>query len=989
MTRRNLSKEAVNAAEDATDLMAKGLDFNNVSYRPAPVKTEYMNIGRGYQQFDSRMKVFQDVMEALKDSKVNMIGVYGMGGVGKTTLVKEMAKKVVEEKLFDKVVMAEVTFNPDLRTIQDKIAYDLDLTFGQHESTVYAKADRLHKSLKKERVLVILDNIWAELKLEDVGIPSGDAEKDKKDDQGKCTILLTSRSLDVLRNDMNSQKNFFVEALSTEEAMSLFRKIVGDRSTETFDIQSLAFDIVAKCGGLPIAIKTMANALKFKSLPVWMNALNQLRNSNPRQIQGMDANVYSSIKLSYDFLQSEEAKSLFQLCALQKAGSEIPINDLLTYGMGLNLFMDVHTLEQGRNKVQALIDILTTSCLLLDGETEDDVKMHDIVHVVAVSIAKDELMLNNPNVAKLEEEPENGKQKDATAISLNCKDILELPERLACPKLELFFLFEGIKELRDANKSLRIPDLFFEGMKQLRVLDVREIHFPSLPYSLHCLVKLRTLSLINCHLLGDVAIVGQLRKLEILSFRGSSIKQLPEEIGELTRLKLLDLRNCSELDVIAPNVISKLSQLEELYVVNSFTQWEKGEGGSNASLTELKALSKLTTLEIHVPDIQIMLHDLAFFKLQRWNILIGDERWSAMVYREYATSRSLKLSGLDKSIYLWNGMNDLLTRTESLYLDNQYGFQNVHGLDHMNAFPLLQSLFLSELIDLEGVSRGHLTAECQSFSKLRIIQVRECHNLKHLFSFSMTQNLLRLEEIEVIRCKTLKMIVSEESENRIVRKNECVNFAQVHSLTLQDLPQLISSGVDAGISRSLSATASASKDIIAEDDPEELMNVLFNNKVCFPALKKLKLSSLHCIKKLWVDQFPAMSTASCQNLTTLVVFDCSCLKFLFSYSMVSSLVELKELEIRGCESMEWIIEEETSSTSNSNAMVKVFPQLTNLKLGVLPKLKSIYQGMHILEWPVLKYFGVYEHHKVEMLFGSSESKLFSQENREPTTFVLD
>ncbi|KAJ4717197.1 Disease resistance protein [Melia azedarach] len=463
MTRRNLSKEAVNAAEDATDLMAKGLDFNNVSYRPAPVKTEYMNIGRGYQQFDSRMKVFQDVMEALKDSKVNMIGVYGMGGVGKTTLVKEVAKEVMEEKLFDKVVMAEVTLNPDLRTIQDKIAYDLDLTFGQHESTVYAKADRLHQRLKKERrVLIILENIWAELKLEDVGIPSGDDEKDKRDDQGRCTILLTSRSLDALCNDMNSQKNFFVEALSIEEAKSLFRKIVGDHSTETFDFQSLAADIVAKCGGLPIAIKTIANALKFKPFPVWKNALNQLENSNPRQIPGMEANVYSSIKLSYDFLQSEEAKCLFRLCALQKDGSQIPINDLMMYGMGLNLFKNVYTLEQGRNRVQALIHVLTTSCLLLDGDTKDDIKMHDVVYAVALSIATDELMLNIRNVDELKEEPERGIQKDATDISLHCKDISELPETLACPKLELFFLFEGIKQLRDANKSLQFPDQFFE-----------------------------------------------------------------------------------------------------------------------------------------------------------------------------------------------------------------------------------------------------------------------------------------------------------------------------------------------------------------------------------------------------------------------------------------------------------------------------------------------------------------------------------------------
>ncbi|KAJ4717205.1 Disease resistance protein [Melia azedarach] len=1032
MTRRYLSKEAVKAIKDATYLLAKG-NFSNVSYRPAPVKTEYTNIGRGYQQFGSRMKVFQDVVEALKDPKVNMIGVYGMGGIGKTTLVKEAAKKVMEEKLFGKVVMAEVTLNPDLRTIQDKIAYDLDLTFGQHESTVYAKADRLHQRLKKERrVLVILDNIWSELKLEDVGIPLGDDEKQKKNDQGRCTILLTSRSLHVLRNDMNSQKNFSIEALSDDEAMSLFWKIVGNHSTETFDFQSLAVEIVAKCGGLPIAIKTIANALKFKSLPVWNNALNQLENSNPRQIQGMEANVYSSIKLSYDFLQSVEAKSLFRLCSLQKDGSRIPIYELITYGIGLNLFKNVYTLEQGRNEIQALIDVLRTSCLLLDGDTEDHVKMHDVVHDVAVSIARDELMLNIRNAAKLEEELENGIQNDATAICLPYIDILELPERLECPKLELFLLFTGMKQPAVVEKSLQIPDQFFEEMKQLRVLHLRKVHLPSLPSSLDCLINLRTLSLSNCHSLGDVAIVGELRKLEILSFRGSPIKMLPGEIGQLTRLKLLDLRDCLQLEVITPNVISKLSQLEELYVVNSFIRWEKGEGGSNVSVIELKALSKLTTLEIDIPDVRIVPHDLVSVELQRCNILIGVAEWAGMDSKIYETSRTLKLSGLDKTIYLANGMNILLRRTETLYLDKLNGFQNVHELDHRNSFPLLkhmvvqnsseilhivnsigllcnvfrllESLFLSKLINLESVSHAHLTAECQSFNRLKIINVKECHKLKHLLSFSMAQKLLRLEEIEVTQCENLKMIVGRESEIHIVQENECVNFAQVHSLTLCNLPQFTSSGVDVGVSGSLSITASTSKDIIAEDDPQELMNVLFNNKVCFPVLKKLKLSSLHCIEKLWIDQFPTISTSSCQNLTKLMVFGCSRLKFLFSYSMVNGLVHLQQLVIGDCKSMEWVIEEETSSTSYSNFTVKVqkefrmasrrvfhvFPQLTNLELWGLPKLKSINQGMHILEWLALKYFQINECHKVEMLFGSFDSKLLSQKtDSQQPVFLVD
>ncbi|KAJ4721026.1 Disease resistance protein [Melia azedarach] len=1089
MARRKLSKEAVKAERVATDLLTIG-NFSKVSYRPVRERTEFDYGSREYRQFDSRMKVFQDVMDELKkESQFNTIGVYGMGGVGKTTLVKRVAKKVMEDKLFDEAVMAEVTQTPDLETIRNKIAHDLDLKFDQTES-VFDKADRIRRRLKKKkRVLVILDNIWEKIDLEAVGIPSG------VDDSRQCTILLTSRDQHVLCNDMNSQKNFWIEVLSNAEAMSLFWATVGDHPTS--DFQSLAVDIVGKCGGLPLAIKTIANALKNKPL------------------------------------SSEEAKLLFRLCALQKDGSQIFINDLMVYVMGLDLFTGVHTLERGRIRVDSLIHNLKTSCLLMDGETEGDVKMHDIVHAVAVSIARDELMYNIGDVADLKREPESGIQKDATAISLPYRNVPELPERLECPKLKLFLFAEY-------RKNLQIPDHFFQGAQQLRVLELRGIHSSSLPYSLDCLIHLRSLSLINCRSLGDVAIVGQLKKLEILCFRGSFVKQLPGEIGQLTQLKLLDLRKCRELEVIAPNVISNLSQLEELYTGDSFTRWEKGKGGSNASIVELKALSKLRILDIHIQNVQIMPHDLVSVELEGFKILIGDawewrrERSSrTRRYNEYESSRTLKLSGLDKSLYLGNGMKNLLRRTEYLHLDKLNGLQNVNELENRDGFPLLkllhvknnsevlyivnsvglacnalpvlESLFLSNLVNLKNICPGQLI-ECPSFSKLRIIDVEKCHKLKHLFSFSMAQNCVRLEEVQVTDCKNINFIVGEERESHIV-------FSQLHSLVLKDLPQLI--------------TTSASKEIIAEDDLEESTKVLINHKICFPNMEKLELASLN-IKRIWLDQFPTMQISSCQNLTKLIVKKCNCLKFLLPYSVVNSLARLQHLAIKSCDSLEgviettrlgrdeehmiesvafpklyhlelsslpkltgfmpmsssvseensilhsendtqplfnekiglpslkqleikdvdnlrniWhhqlhsdsfsklkglsvmrchkltnifpvnviegrrfdgletlrihycnsieeiVVEEETSSSNpNSSRQFHVFPRLTKLSLSQLPELKSIYQGIHILELSALKDFKVLSCNKVEILFGSSESKLLSQEPESQQPLIL-
>ncbi|KAH9753038.1 Disease resistance protein [Citrus sinensis] len=887
ISRYKLSKQAAKAAEAAASLVGKG-NFSSVSHRPAPESTEHMQ-AKDFEAFDSRMKLFQDVVEALRNDKLNIIGVHGMGGVGKTTLVKQIAKQVMEDKVFDKVVMAEVTENPDVQKIQDKLASDLDLNFDLNDSKPHRAKQLCQRLTKEKRVLIILDNIWKKLGLEEIGIPFGDVdEKDRKQDLRRRTIILTSRSKHLLTNDMNSQKIFLIEVLSKEEALQFFEKIVGN-SAKASAFQPLADEIVGKCGGLPVALSTVANALKNKKLPVWKDALTQLRNSNPREIHGMDANVCSSIELSYNFLESDEAKSLFLLCTLFGEGTPIQVASLLRYGKGL--FKNVRTLENARNRVDALIDNLKASCLLLDGDAEDEVKMHDVIHVVAVSIASEKLMFSIPNVTNLKEEIEKIIQKGAIAISIPYGDIQELPERLECPQLKLLLL------LANGDSYLEISHLFFEGTEDLKVLSLSGIHFSSLSSSLGHLINLQTLCLDWCQL-EDVAAIGQLKKLEILSFRYSDIKQLPLEIGQLAQLQLLDLSNCSSLVVIAPNVISKFSRLEELYMGDSFPQWDKVEGGSNASLAELKGLSKLTTLEIQVQDAQMLPQDLVFVELPRYRICIG-EAWG--IWRANSeTSRLVQLHGLENvSTLLENyGMKMLLKLTEDIRLEELTGVQNVvHELDdgegfprlkhlwvercseilhivgsvgrvHRKVFPLLESLSLYKLINLEAICHSQLR-EDQFFSNLKIIEVESCDKLKHLFSFSIARNLLRLQKVKVASCNKLEMTVGPDREkpttslgfNEIIADDDTApklywlteltsfaNTGHIHSDLVVEFPSLLN--LEIGNCSNMLRFISTSS---PEDTNHSEMQPppLFDEKVGIPSsLVNLKVSKCQKIEEI-------------------------------------------------------------------------------------------------------------------------------------------
>ncbi|ESR46405.1 hypothetical protein CICLE_v10003831mg [Citrus x clementina] len=367
------------------------------------------------------------------------------------------------------------------------------------------------------------------LDLEAVGIPLAD-------DNSRCKVLLTARSQDVLSCKMDCQHNSFVDILNKKEAWSLFKKMAGD-CIENSELKSVATDIVKECAGLPIAIVPVAKALKNKSLYEWRNALRQLQRPFLRSFSGTQAVAYSTVELSYNHLEGRELKETLLLIGYSFICC---VEDLLCYGMGLALFQNINTLEEARDRALTLVDKLKNPCLLLDGVTSEWFAMHDVVRDVAISIASRDqhvFVVDNDVVPQIKW-PDKDKLKVCTAISLNNSNISELPQELECPHREYFSI--------GSDPSLRIPHDIFTEMTELRVLNFTTMHLKPLPSSLGLLHNLQTLSLDDCKL-GDIAIIGDLKKLEILTLQGSHMETLVEEIGQLTQLKGLDLSNCFKL----------------------------------------------------------------------------------------------------------------------------------------------------------------------------------------------------------------------------------------------------------------------------------------------------------------------------------------------------------------------------------------------------------------------------------------------------------
>ncbi|KAG6701559.1 hypothetical protein I3842_08G171100 [Carya illinoinensis] len=913
--RHQLSREAKKIMENIAELLKNG-NFSKVGFRPAA--QEMVNpINRDYMSLDSRISIMERIMEALGDANINRIGVWGSAGVGKSTLMKEIFQKAKEESLFHEVALANVTDTPDVIRIQGEIAEMLDLELDP-DKIVTVRAGRLRARLEKDnekKILVILDDIWEQLNLEEIGITPSE----------RCKVLLTSRVRQVLASEMVTEKNSFkLDILGEQEAWKLFEKMSGDSIKDDHDLQNEAIKVAKACEGLPIALVTVSRALKnHKNLGIWKDALVQLTRPTPKHDTEIWSPVYSCIELSYNHLVGEEVKSLFLLCARQ--GYYISYRDLLRYGFGLRLFDRIYTLEEARNRLETLVNNLRDSCLLLQSpHSSEEFYMHDVVrHVATIIASNDHNMFVMRGDGGQKAWPDVDALKICEALSIHGGDhIHKYPNKIECPNLRYFHVRCKNRYLATPSSTSfqgmdKLEDIFFQGMDKLEVLSLTNIQLSSLL----SLRNLQTLCLDECKL-GDIHGIGELKNLVILSLARSDISNLPTEIGLLTRLQLLDLSSCYELKVIPPNVLSSLVNLEELYMRKITVQWEvegPSNEGKNASLAELKKLSNLITLEIDIPDANNLPKDLFTEKLKRYKICIGGT-WHLIFKEELAFSGMLKLK-LNMSFQLDFGIKMLLKRTEYLHLDESNITKSVlYQLDRED-FQQLKHLCIENNGNIKHIPELRTSA----FKNLKVLKVENCKKLRFIFSSSIARGLSLLEELDITKCNNVGAIFVKEEEDRIEDQGDMMLFRQLQTLVLKDLPKLVG--------------FLSTRETNSEGNLHDFQLPLLHHQVPFPSLQTLRMKGLPKIKYVWsCGQEPKTVIRCLEHLQVLEIEDCG-VEEIVAFERGGEAIAIRTL---------------------------MFPKVTKLKFRNLPRLKGFYKGVHVSKWPMLKEMEIERCEKVEI-----------------------
>ncbi|KAL5547299.1 hypothetical protein UlMin_006986 [Ulmus minor] len=245
-----LPKDADRLANKATELFQNGIFAGGLTleaYGSNGVLLLTRNLVGG--DFEKNKN---DICRWLQSDEGSSVGAYGMGGVGKTTILTHIHSQLQSHpNIF--VSWVTVSKNFSIFELQNRIAKKVRLNLSKDVDERKGAAELalalspVQQSEQKKLVL-ILDDVWQYIPADKVGIPKGVCEW------------------------MNCQSTIKVRPLSHEEAWELFLETL-----------VMARSLVRNCDGLPLGIVTMAGCMKrVDDICEWKNQKQHKRTWKPR-----------------------------------------------------------------------------------------------------------------------------------------------------------------------------------------------------------------------------------------------------------------------------------------------------------------------------------------------------------------------------------------------------------------------------------------------------------------------------------------------------------------------------------------------------------------------------------------------------------------------------------------------------------------------------------------------------------------------------------
>ncbi|KAF3660632.1 putative disease resistance RPP13-like protein 4-like [Capsicum annuum] len=521
---------------------------------------------------------------------LHLVGIVGMGGLGKTTIVQKIYNDRQVNVRFQKKVWVSVSQTYDDLSMMKGILKQLNADDSGTDKRDLL--NRIRVALSHKSYLIVMDDVWS---FDDGWWDRISSGLPKFKEHNSC-IIITSRNEDVVKRMGATESRIHrPRLLDDEESWSLFCKVafLSTKGKCNTQLEEVGREIVRKCHGLPLAIKTTGGMLSSKpqSLGEWTRICENFREKLVSDCVS-NISVMASLQLSYDELPSHLKQCI--LCfSIYPGDHEIEAEHLVRWWVGEGLVRGDDT-ETATYVAFNYLSELVSRCLVeavqrsnFDGRVYS-CKMPDMVRDMTILVAEDKMFCNFDRGRLI-----------ATVNSRHLGVTKETTFQSLAGNSKLRALLLTTTNSTGFNRKIALAEI-----KTLRVLDLScvkldNIWLLDLWQWITSLMQLAYLNLRDVANLEEIpGSVRKLRGLQILVLREcKELKRLPTSITTLPRLAILDIPSSATTEACHLSEVVALNQLRVLQL--DITEESKIE---EKELAALKQLQLLRVLSINVGD---------------------------------------------------------------------------------------------------------------------------------------------------------------------------------------------------------------------------------------------------------------------------------------------------------------------------------------------------------------------------------------------------